>query len=98
MVTGGGGSIGTELCRQVAGFAPDTLVIFERSEFNLYRIRNELEIHYPQLNLVALLGDVCDRQQVEGVLDRYEPDIVFHAAAYKHVPLLQAQPCPGREE
>ncbi len=92
MVTGGGGSIGTELCRQVAGFAPDTLVIFERSEFNLYRIRNELEIHYPQLNLVALLGDVCDRQQVEGVLDRYEPDIVFHAAAYKHVPLLQAQP------
>ena len=92
MVTGGGGSIGTELCRQVAGFAPETLIIYERSEYNLYRIQNELENLYPQLNLVALLGDVCDRRQVEGVLERYKPDMVFHAAAYKHVPLLQAHP------
>ena len=92
MVTGGGGSIGTELCRQVAGFAPDALVIFERSEFNLYRIQNELENRYPQLNLVPVLGDVCERQLVEGVLERYQPDMVFHAAAYKHVPLLQAHP------
>ena len=92
MVTGGGGSIGTELCRQVAGFAPDTLIIYERSEFNLYRIQNELEIRYPQLNLVAILGDVCERQQVEDVLERYKPGMVFHAAAYKHVPLLQAHP------
>ena len=92
LVTGGGGSIGTELCRQVAGFVPDALIIFERSEFNLYRIQNELEHQYPQLNLVTVLGDVCDRQLVESVLERYRPDMVFHAAAYKHVPLLQAHP------
>ncbi len=92
LVTGGGGSIGTELCRQVAGFVPDALIIYERSEFNLYRIQNELEHQYPQLNLVTVLGGVCDRQLVESVLERYRPDMVFHAAAYKHVPLLQAHP------
>ena len=92
MVTGGGGSIGTELCRQVAGFAPDALIIYERSEFNLYRIQTELENRYPQLNLVTVLGDVCERQALEAVLERYRPDMIFHAAAYKHVPLLQAHP------
>ena len=92
MVTGGGGSIGTELCRQVAGFAPDALIVFERSEFSLYRIQTELERRYPQLNLVSVLGDVCDRQVVEHVTQRYRPDIIFHAAAYKHVPILQAHP------
>ena len=92
MVTGAGGSIGTELCRQVAGFAPATLVIFERSEFNLYCIQQELENNYPELNLVAVLGDVCDRQVVEGILGQYRPELLFHAAAYKHVPLLQAHP------
>ena len=92
MVTGGGGSIGTELCRQVAGFAPDALIVFERSEFNLYRIQTELENRYPQLNLVTILGDVCDRQVAENVMQRYRPDMVFHAAAYKHVPILQAHP------
>ena len=92
MVTGGGGSIGTELCRQVAGFAPQALVILERSEFNLYRIQTELENRYPQLNLVTILGDVCDRQVAENVMQRYRPDMVFHAAAYKHVPILQAHP------
>ena len=92
MVTGGGGSIGTELCRQVAGFAPEALVVFERNEFNLYRVQTELENRYPQLNLVAVLGDVCDRQVLENVMQRYRPDTVFHAAAYKHVPILQAHP------
>ena len=92
LVTGGGGSIGTELCRQVAGFAPDALIVFERSEFNLYRIQTELENRYPQLNLVTILGDVCDRQVAENVMQRYRPDMVFHAAAYKHVPILQAHP------
>ena len=92
MVTGGGGSIGTELCRQVAGFLPDALIIFERNEFNLYRIQTELENRYPQLNLVSILGDVCDRQVVENVTQRYRPDMVFHAAAYKHVPILQTHP------
>ncbi|MDE0155044.1 MAG: nucleoside-diphosphate sugar epimerase/dehydratase [Gammaproteobacteria bacterium] len=92
LVTGGGGSIGTELCRQVAGFAPDALIVFERSEFNLYRIQTELENRHPQLNLVTILGDVCDRQVAENVMQRYRPDMVFHAAAYKHVPILQAHP------
>ena len=92
MVTGGGGSIGTELCRQVAGFAPEALIVFERSEFSLYRIQTELERRYPQLNLVSVLGDVCDRQVVENVTQRYRPDMIFHAAAYKHVPILQAHP------
>lgn len=92
MVTGAGGSIGTELCRQVAGFVPEALIVFERSEFSLYRIQTELEHRYPQLNLVSVLGDVCDRQVVENVTQRYRPDIIFHAAAYKHVPILQAHP------
>ena len=92
MITGGGGSIGTELCRQVAGFAPGALIIYERSEFNLYRIQQELERRHPQLNLIATLGDVCEQQRVESVMGRYQPDMVFHAAAYKHVPLLQAHP------
>ena len=92
MVTGGGGSIGMELCRQVAGFVPEALIVFERSEFSLYRIQTELEHRYPQLNLVSVLGDVCDRQVVENVTQRYRPDMIFHAAAYKHVPILQAHP------
>ena len=92
MVTGGGGSIGMELCRQVADFLPETLIVYERSEFNLYRIQNELEKQYPQLNLVPVLGDVCERRSVENVMQRYRPAMVFHAAAYKHVPLLQAHP------
>ena len=92
MVTGGGGSIGTELCRQVAGFEPEALIVFERSEFSLYRIQTELEQRYPHLNLVSVLGDVCDRQAVENVTQRYRPDMVLHAAAYKHVPILQAHP------
>ena len=92
MVTGAGGSIGTELCRQVAGFVPEALIVFERSEFSLYRIQTELEHRYPQLNLVSVLGDVCDRQVVENVTQRYRPDMIFHAAAYKHVPILQAHP------
>ena len=92
MVTGGGGSIGAELCAQVAGFAPAALIVCERSEFNLYRVQQQLEQGYPDLNLVPVLGDVCERQLVETVLQRYQPDLIFHAAAYKHVPLLQAHP------
>lgn len=92
MITGGGGSIGTELCRQVADFIPNTLIIFERSEFNLYRIRQELEKKYPQLKLVTVLGDVCDRRAVEAITDRYRPDLIFHAASHKHVSLLEAHP------
>ena len=92
MVTGGGGSIGTELCRQVADFMPSELVIFERNEFNLYRIQQELEKKYPHMNLTMVLGDVCDQWAVEGIVGRCRPDLIFHAASYKHVSLLQAHP------
>ncbi|MCS3904390.1 FlaA1/EpsC-like NDP-sugar epimerase [Methylohalomonas lacus] len=89
LVSGGGGSIGSELCRQIAALAPAQLIIVERSEFNLYRIHADLEANYPQVPLVAVLGDVCDRQTVDRVLEQYQPQVIFHAAAYKHVPILE---------
>jgi FlaA1/EpsC-like NDP-sugar epimerase len=92
MVSGGGGSIGSELCRQIANLAPSSLIIFERSEFNLYRITKDLEKSFPQVKLITILGDVCDRQTVENVLKKHRPQMIFHAAAYKQVPILQAHP------
>lgn len=92
MVTGGGGSIGAELCRQVAGFAPAALIIYERNEFNLYRVQQELEQRFPQVRTTAVLGDVCDQTTIEGIVEERRPGVIFHAAAYKQVPLLQAYP------
>lgn len=91
LVTGGGGSIGAELCRQVARLDPERLVILELSEFNLYRIERELRREFPDLVLEPVLGDVCDRATVDYVLARFRPQVVFHAAAFKHVPLLEDQ-------
>ena len=91
LVTGGGGSIGSELCRQIARLGPSDLVIFEKSEFNLYSIELELKRHFPILVLRACLGDVCDSVAVDYIFTQCQPDIVFHAAAYKHVPMLQQQ-------
>jgi Predicted nucleoside-diphosphate sugar epimerases len=91
MVTGGGGSIGSELCRQVARLGPELLIIFERCEFNLYSIDRELRQIYPDLALHSQLGDVCDSGAVRKVMSTWQPDVVFHAAAYKHVPLLESQ-------
>jgi FlaA1/EpsC-like NDP-sugar epimerase len=95
LVTGGGGSIGSELCRQVAGMQPKSLIVFEHGEFNLYAIDNELRADRPELNLVTVLGDVKNRERVDWVLKTYKPDVVFHAAAYKHVPLLEKNPAEG---
>ena len=95
LVTGGGGSIGSELCRQVAGMQPRALVVFENGEFNLYKIDNELRVVNPELELVTILGDVKNRERVEWALKTYKPDVVFHAAAYKHVPLLETNPAEG---
>ena len=92
MVTGGGGSIGAELCRQVAKFAPAALIIYERNEFNLYRVQQELEQRFPQVRATAVLGDVCDQAAIEGIVEERRPGVIFHAAAYKQVPLLQAYP------
>lgn len=91
LVTGGGGSIGAELCRQVARLQPRRLVLFESSEFNLYTIEMELRDGFPDLDLVARLGDVTDRVAVTRVFADQRPDVVFHAAAYKHVPMLEHQ-------
>jgi FlaA1/EpsC-like NDP-sugar epimerase len=91
LVTGGGGSIGSELCKQIARFAVAELVIFERCEYNLYRIEKELRRQFPGLPITPLLGDVTDRVTVERMMRRFNPQVIFHAAAYKHVPLLQYQ-------
>lgn len=91
MVTGGGGSIGAELCRQIARLGPHELVIFENSEYNLYCIERELREHASALRFHALLGDVADEAAVNHALKTYRPNTIFHAAAYKHVPILQYQ-------
>ncbi len=91
LVTGGGGSIGAELCRQIARLGADSLTILELSEFNLYRIEQELRREFPDMLIDAVLGDCGDIAVCERVFTRSRPQVVFHAAAYKHVPLLQTQ-------
>ena len=91
LVTGAGGSIGSELCRQIARLHPRSLLLFERSEFNLYSIELELKRDHPGLSVLPILGDVGDRLLVDRVLGQQRPDVIFHAAAYKHVPLLEGQ-------
>ncbi|MBC7699178.1 nucleoside-diphosphate sugar epimerase/dehydratase [Aquabacterium sp.] len=89
MVTGAGGSIGSELCRQIARFGPSRLVLFELSEFALYNIEQDLSERFPRVPLVRLVGDVKDLPELRRVMNRCLPDLVFHAAAYKHVPLME---------
>lgn len=91
MVSGGGGSIGSELCRQVADLNPTALIIFERCEYNLYKIELQLREEFPDLVLYAHLGDIVDSVAIRHVVARYKPDVIFHAAAYKHVPMLESQ-------
>ena len=91
LITGGGGSIGSELCRQLAQLNPNRLVILDHSEFNLYQIQMELVHKFPELELQCHLGDVTDRPCVEDIFMRHHPEVVFHAAAYKHVPMLEPQ-------
>src|SRR5690242_12017517 len=89
LVTGAGGSIGAELCRQIARFAPRQIVLFELSEFALYSIEQEFRDRLPHASTVAVIGDAKDEARVAEVFARYRPDVVFHAAAYKHVPLME---------
>jgi FlaA1/EpsC-like NDP-sugar epimerase len=90
LVTGAGGSIGAELCRQIARFTPARLVLFELSEFGLYAIEQEFRDRHPSLEVTAVLGDAKDHARLGAMFERYRPDVVFHAAAYKHVPLMEA--------
>ena len=92
MVTGGGGSIGSELCRQIARSNPQMLIIFDIYENNAYDIQLELKRTYPELNLVTLIGSVRNTARLDYVLGKYKPDLVFHAAAHKHVPLMEDSP------
>ena len=92
MVTGGGGSIGSELCRQIASAGPKQLVIFDIYENNAYDIQQELKRTHAELNMVTLIGSVRNTNRVNWVLSHYKPDIVFHAAAHKHVPLMEDSP------
>lgn len=91
LVSGGGGSIGAELCRQIASLKPEKLIILERCEFNLYQIEQSLQKISPETILHIYLGDVGDEVRVKQILSIHQPDVIFHAAAYKHVPLLQHQ-------
>lgn len=92
LITGGGGTIGSELCRQIAEHDPKRLVIFDIYENNAYDIQNELRRKYPELDLVTLIGSVRDSKRLESVFKTYRPDIVYHAAAHKHVPLMEDSP------
>lgn len=93
MVTGGGGSIGSELCRQVAAHQPKQLLIFDVYENNAYEIQLELKKKYPKLDLVVLIGSVRDSRRMFDIFAQYRPQIVYHAAAHKHVPLMEDSPC-----
>ncbi len=95
LVTGAGGTIGAELSRQVATYGPAHLVLFDNAEFNLYSIDGEIERDYPGLSRNSVLGDIRDRARIDQVLAREKPDLLFHAAAFKHVPMVEANPNEG---
>ena len=93
LVTGGGGSIGSELCRQIASHRPRQLIIFDIYENNAYDIEQELRTKHDSLNLLVLIGSIRDKGKLEDVFEKYHPGIVFNAAAHKHVPLMETSPC-----
>ena len=90
MVTGGGGSIGSELCKQLVALSPAKLIVLDHSEYNLYRIEHQLREN--AVDCEFILGNLCDREQINQLIEELSPDIIFHAAAYKHVPILERQP------
>ena len=92
IVTGGGGSIGSEICRQVALHDPKQLIIVDIYENNAYEIQLELKKNYPKLNLETLIASVRDKKRLEDIFETYHPEIVYHAAAHKHVPLMEDSP------
>ena len=89
LVTGGGGSIGSELCRQIARFKPGQIIIYELSEFALYRVTEDLKRAFPEQRLVPIVGDIKDAARLQEIFERHRPTIIYHAAAYKHVPILE---------
>ena len=92
LVTGGGGSIGSEICRQVGRLHPGMLLVLGKGENSVYEILEELKETYPAISIIPVIADVCDANRIRSVFKRYKPDIVFHAAAHKHVPLMELNP------
>ena len=92
MITGAGGSIGSEICRQIAQYGPTAILLFERSEIALFTIENELRLRFPKCSLLPILGDIQDKKRIDEILETHQPHVVFHAAAYKHVPLVEMNP------
>ena len=92
MVTGAGGSIGSELVRQITEYEPKVLLLVERTEFALFQIERDLSKNFPQTNFVPLIADICDEPRMSEIFGEYKPEVVFHAAAHKHVPLMEANP------
>jgi FlaA1/EpsC-like NDP-sugar epimerase len=92
LVTGAGGSIGSELCRQISGFEPSHLLLLGHGENSIYNIHLELSAKYPELNVSPLIADVKDKFRIEEIFKKYRPNLVFHAAAHKHVPLMEENP------
>jgi len=95
LVSGGGGSIGSELCRQIATQQPERLIILDNGEFNLYSIDHEFREKFPDLRLESVLGDVRNKERINWVFETFLPEVVFHAAAYKHVPMVEMNPAEG---
>lgn len=91
LVTGAGGSIGSELCRQIAAFSPEVIVLFEISEFALYTVEQEFQQCFPNVPIVCAIGNILDEARLSDVIARHRPEVVFHAAAYKHVPLMESE-------
>jgi FlaA1/EpsC-like NDP-sugar epimerase len=92
LVTGGGGSIGSELCRQIILFKPKQLIILDNYENNIYEIENELRFTNNKLNLISVIANIREKDRIEEIFNQYKPDVVFHAAAHKHVPLMEGNP------
>jgi FlaA1/EpsC-like NDP-sugar epimerase len=95
LVTGAGGSIGSELCRQISRYSPAQLIMLDHAEFNLYSIEQEMKKYWDEKRMSVLLGDVRDEVGMRFVFENFKPEIVFHAAAYKHVPLVEENPAEG---
>ena len=93
MVTGGGGSIGSELCRQIVKYEPKQLILIDIYENNAYDIQQEIKRHFPEIDLKVLIASVRDEHKMDKIFEQYKPEIVFHAAAHKHVPLMEDSPC-----
>ena len=91
LVTGGGGSIGSELCKQISSLSPKVLIAIDHSEYNLFSLEQQLINKFPELNFIGHLVDIKDKNSLDFIFNKYNPEIIFHAAAYKHVPLLQNQ-------